>query len=56
MQNLFMLVAAVSFMIAGGTYFDRGSERRAMRLRGISIMVAGFFIILSVAARTIPMH
>ncbi len=55
MQIIFMAVAGIALLFAGGTYFDRGSERRSMRRRGVSLIVAGFAILLSmVAATTIP--
>ena len=55
MQPIFTVIAGVALIYAGGTYFDRGSERRAMRRRGVSLMVAGFFAILAaVAVVTVP--
>ncbi len=56
MQTMFMAVAGIALLFAGGTYFDRGSERRSMRHRGISFIVAGFAILFSMVAATTVQH
>ena len=56
MQPLLTVIAGIALIYAWGTYFDRGSERRSMRRRAVSLMVAGFFIILAAAAGTVVPH